>query len=316
VPLSGGTTQVIDVPITAYDPPVLWTSSVGSMRATYTDPLGTVYDLSVTDEDHGYFTRPEIAGWGAPVFQIVTDPRPRGGETVRYIRQESARITWPLHIWGSTHQEFVTRYRAVRRGFLLTAHRTLPGVLRVARPDGTAREIEVYYEEGFKGEPGENWLWANPVLTLFAPDGAWRDTDQTVLTRTQSASGTNFFSPFPAISSSQVLGSTVLTNPGDMVAWPTWTITGPCTALTAANTTLGQSFTLTTTLLTGEQATITTDRPTVRGPTGANLSGSLNWPGAVLWGLQPGDNQVTFTAAGSGTGTQVQLSFYPRYEGV
>ncbi len=42
---------------------------------------------------------------------------------------------------------------------------------------------------------------------------------------------------------------------------------------------------------------------------------ALNWPGAFLWGLVPGENVIRFVAAGGGRGSEVALSFNPRYEG-
>lgn len=289
-------------------------NTVGTMRATYVDPEGTEWDLSNINPDVGYFTTDGIGGWGAPPFEIVTDPVPRGGEAIRAIRSQASRLTWPLHIYADTHMQFITRYRALKRAILMTARRNLPGVLKVARPDGSARTIEVYYEDGFGGEPGENWVSANPVLTLFCPDGSWKDTEQMVITRvTEPAS--SFYTPWLTISSSQVIGSSVIVNPGDVHAWPVWTINGPATSITATNSTTGEAFTLTYAINVGQTITITTDRPTVRGPAGENIAGSLNWPGAWLWGLAPGNNNVTFTVAGAGTGTQIRMAFYPRYEG-
>jgi hypothetical protein len=293
---------------------VAWREDVGTINATWTDPTGVVWPLSDISPDRGFFTTNAIAGWGAQPYEIVTDPMSRGGESVRFIRPQPARLTWPLHIWGDTHQQFVDRYRALRKAFLMTVHKRQPGTLTVARPDGSARAIDAFYQEGWTGEAGQNWLSASPVVTLFCPDGAWRDVQQTVVTRV-AGNPSSFFTNFPAISVSQVLGATVVTNPGDVTAWPTWAITGPCTAVTATNATTGQTFTLTATLTAGQVATITTDRPTVRGPSGENLVGGLNWPAAFLWGLDPGDNSVTFTVAGATSDTQIQLSFYPRYEG-
>ncbi len=289
-------------------------SEIGTIYATWTDPTGTVWSLTdITDTSH-WFTRPEVSGWGAVPVEYTLDPLPRGGHDVRFIRTESARLTWPLHIWGETHVEFVEKYRSLRRAFLMTALRGLPGVLRVARPDGTAREIDAYYEDGFRGEANENWLSANPVLTLLCPDGFWRDATSTVYTRT-SGSAVSFLAPLVTISSAQVLGDTVLTNPGDVDAWPEWTITGPMTELTATNNTSGLAFTLTHTRTAGQQITITTQRPSVRGPGDTNLVGALDWPAAYLWGLMPGDNDVEFLVAGGGSGTTIQIEFFPRYEG-
>jgi hypothetical protein len=291
-----------------------WTEDIGTISATWTDPTGVVWPLSDPSPDRGWFTTDAIAGWGATPYEIVVDPMSRGGENVRYIRANPARVTWPLYIWGETHTEFTARYRALRRAFLMTVHRALPGVLTVARPDGSARSIEAYYQDGWGGEAGQNQTWAKPVLTLYCPDGAWQDITRIVERRT-ATNPVAYNAPFLTLTGSAVLGSTVITNIGDITAWPDWTITGPCTGLTATNTTLGQSFTLSYTLADGEQATITTDRPTVRGPAGQNISGALNWPAAYLWGLAPGDNAITFSVPGSTAHSAVDLSFFPRYEG-
>ncbi len=287
---------------------------VGTMYATWTDPLGTVWPLTDTDPDRGYFTTREIAGWGAQPYEITTDPMARGGESVRHIRAQPGRVTWPLHIWGDTHTQFLDRYRAVRRAILMTVHRGLPGVLTVHRPDGTARFIECFYEDGFTGEAGQNWLSASPVLTMYCPDGAWKGSEEIVERRT-FGTPVSFFSPFGTLSGSQVLGQTVVNNPGEMTSWPQWQITGPCTAVTATNNTTGQSFVLTFTLNPGEVITVTTERPSVRGPSNQNLTGSLNWPSAYLWGLVPDDNNIEFAVSGGGVGTAIELSFHARYEG-
>jgi hypothetical protein len=287
---------------------------VGSITATWTDPLGVVWELSNTAPEIGWFTPPGPAGWSATSYEIVTDPMPRGGETVRFIRSKPATVSWPLYVYGDTHLQFVDRYRQIKRAFAMTLHRRTVGTLRVARPDGTAREIDAYYQDGFTGESGENWLWAKAAISLFCPDGYWRDVDPVTILRNYVA-GANYLAPFPQVSDSLALGETVLNNPGDVDAWPTWTITGPATAISATNITTGYEFTITYTLLANEQITITTQQPTVRGPYGQNLVSALDWPNAYLWSLLPGDNDVIFNVSGASAGTSVQLDFHARYEG-
>jgi hypothetical protein len=291
------------------------TSGVGTMAAQYTDPTGTVWDLTDLDPDLGWFTTPGVSGWGATAYTLTVDKLPRGGVNIRAIRSEEGRLTWPLHIYSdSSHVEFVQRYRAIKQAFLMTAQRNQPGVLRVTRPDLSAREIDVIYEDGLRGEPGENWMSANPVLTLMCPDGYWRDITAIEENR-EYQPGVSFLAPFPQVSAGQVLGQSAINNPGDVIAWPEWTIDGPATVITAETETIGQSFILTQTIAAGETITITTKQPAVRGPVGQNLINQLNWPDAQLWGLLPGDNNVNFTVAGAGPGTKITLSFYPRYDG-
>jgi hypothetical protein len=290
-------------------------TDVGTMYATFTDPEGVTWQLTDTTNDSAWFTSFGVAGWAARPYEFVTDPLPRGGESVRFIRAQAARLTWPMHIWGSTHVEFVQRYRELRRAIMMTVHRRLPGTLRVARGDGTAREIDCYYEEGFAGEPGEHWLFANPVLTLYCPDGYWRDVEPVTVEHSYSGVIVPYLDPFPTVSSSQVLGITTVNNAGEVDAWPEWTITGPMTSLNATNHTTGQEFTLTYTLTAGQQITITSLRPTVRGPGDINLIGSLDWPASYLWPLSAGVNDVEFDVAGAAAGSAIALTFYPRYEG-
>lgn len=299
-------TPPVDVP--------LYIEDVGTVRVVWIDPDGAEWSLTDISPEVGWFTTPAIGGWGARPYEYTFDAQPRGGDEVRFIRAQSARLTWPLHIYGDSHIEFTSRLRNIRRAFMKTAWRNLPGTMRVYRPDGTAREIKCWYEEGFGLGNGDGWLSANPVLTLVAPEGYWRDIQPMKVTRKQET-GVDFLSGFPAVSTAQVLGATTVVNPGDVRAWPVWTITGPATALTGVNNTTGHTFTLTTTLTAGQQATITTEVVQVRGPAGVNLVGSLNWPTAYLWPLQAGSNDVTFTVTGATSGTQIDLTFYPRYEG-
>jgi hypothetical protein len=285
------------------------------MTASWFDPYGVEWPLTDISPSRGFFTRTDISGWGARPYELVTDPVAAGGDQVRFVRAQSARITWPLHIYGESHTEFVARFAAVRAAFMSTLWTGQPGTLRVTRPSGSAREIDAYCEGGFSGEAGENWYSANPVITLFCPDGYWRDT--TVLHEQRAYTpGADFFAPFPTISSGQILGRVPIVNPGEVPAWPSWNITGPATVVTARNWTTGMAWTLSYTLAAGETATVNTmPRPTARGPLGQNLVGAFNWPDAFLWPLLPGGNDVEFTVAGAGTGTAIELVYQARYEG-
>ena len=123
------------------------------------------------------------------------------------------------------------------------------------------------------------------------------------------------------MSSSQVLGATKIVNPGDVEVWPDWVMTGPASLLTATLDDTGESFSIDPdapsighgNLAAGEQVTISTDPPRVRFQDGSSWTGALNWPGAVLWALPKGESNVTFQLDGSGSGSAVDLVFYPRY---
>ncbi len=287
----------------------------GGMVASWTDPDGVIWDLTDHSPDGpGWFTLPGPAGWDATTYEIVTDAVPRGGETVRFIRAKPARIVWPLYVYGDTHLAYKTRHRAIKKAFTSSLHKRRAGYLTVARTeDSTARQIDCYYESGFEGEAGEGWLFSKDTITLFAPDGYWRDVAATTITRDYTP-GVDFLNPFPSVSAS-LLGAVDVINDGDVDAWPTWTITGPMTAMTATNLTTGYEFTVTYTLAAGEQITITTYQPTIRGPVGQNLAGALDWPLAYLWWLAPGYNSVNLNLNGAAAGTSIELTYQARHEG-
>lgn len=287
--------------------------------ATWVDPTGTEWPL--TTPEFGWFTPNSVAeALGAAPITITTFPDPRGGTEPQHIQPGSRRITWPLHIFGSTHTEFLSRWRTLGRAFTRT-RRDGPGRLIISRPDGTAREISAYYEAGWDGTPGMGFVEDDVALTLYCPDAYWADVIPETVLRQFSNWGT-YLGDYPFVSNSQILGNTTIANPGEVEAWPIWRITGPTSLVTATNVTTGESWELDPNatgvahgpLLAGETVTITTRKPTVRGPAGQIWTAAINFPTAVLWPLEPGDNQVTFALAAAGSGSQVELTYQPRYE--
>ncbi|MEU4568660.1 hypothetical protein [Micromonospora sp. NPDC023956] len=279
-------------------------------QAVYIAPDGTEWPLSAPEL--GWATIDDVSGLGAAPVDLITDPHPRYGERVRHVQAQSRVITWPLGVWGESHLEFLGRWRSLGRAFAMTRRRG-PGRLRIIRPDGTAREILVYFQGGFEGVPGMGFTEDVAVVSLFCEDPYFRAVEPLSL-RYGTPTSRLFLNPFPSISSGRVLGDVMATNPGETEAWPEWVLTGPMDSFTALSRTLNQSFTLTYPLAAGQTIRITTDPPTVRGPSGQPLTYALSWPGSVLWPLEPGLNDVRFTAAGSEAGTSVELNYWPRFE--
>lgn len=294
---------------------------VGFAVATWYAPDGSVWPL--TAPDSGLFTQSEgVSGLGAAGITITSDARARGGARVRHIQPGTRSIVWPLYVYGQTHQEFIELWRAVVGAFTQTT-RLGPGTLEIGRPDGSARVVDAYYESGAEVSGKQGYYITSDyfVLSLFCEDPYWRDRQAQTVHR-EFSEGVDFLSPYPSVSSSQVLGETTLTNPGDVDAWPDWTMTGPASILTATRDDTGESFSLNPSaddidhgdLEQGEYVTVQTDPPRVRFMDGSNWTGALDWPGAVLWSLPPGITKVTFDLDGAAAGSAVDMSFYPRYE--
>lgn len=334
----------VPLPDVVTPPTVAYREHDSTMSASWIDPDGTEWPLSTTTEEIGWFTMNGPAGWGATPVELIVDPLPRGGEQVRHVRSKPRRIQWPLYVFGRSHQEFTERYRRIVRAFTKTSQRLAPGWLRVTRPDGRYRQIACYYEQGLEGESGQNQSWARAVVTLYCPDGYWSG-DRPVRAYRDFTGGTSggggeepvaatFYNPFMTVGSSKLIssggdvptdgggadpeeGATEVVNTGDVEAWPTWTIRGPMSKITAENLTLGSRFSITYNLAAEQTIAITTNRPTVRGPGDANLARYVDWfaaGGAELWPLTDGVNRIRFRVDGAATGTQVELLFTPRFE--
>jgi hypothetical protein len=292
----------------------------GFATASYTAPDGTVWPL--TDPRTGWFTVSEgVSGIDMTSYALTKDDYPRGGSRLRSYQAEERAVIWPLHVFGRDHMEFIGRWRALGEAFAASLHDG-PGWLEIARPDGGRRRVRVVYQEGFEGQgkQGTGIISDTAILTLYAPDPYWVDPVPISERREHAGTGRDFFDPYPAVSSGQVLGTTTLTNPGSVEAWPTWTITGPASGATMTNLDTGESFSVDPTavghglLLAGEQVTVTTDPPRVRYQDGSIWTGALNWPSAVLWSLRKGVNHVSFQVDGVGDGSAVEVSFNARYE--
>lgn len=317
MPILAGT---VAPPIPTPPPPVA-VPEVGYASISYIAPDGTVWPM--TDLSRGYYALAEgVSGLGAAPVVLTTDPLPRGGVKLRHVQPQARTIVWPVHVEGSTHQEFIDLWRSLARSFTDTL-RYGPGILDIARPDGRRRQIRVRYQDGWEGlgQAGTGISWDNAVVSLLAEDPYYYDpTPVTIVRAFEGAS--DYLSPFPSVSSSQVLGDTTLTNPGDVEAWPTWTITGPASSATITNLDTAEAFVIDPNatsiahgnLLLSESVIVVTDPPSVRFSDGSNWAGALNWPSAILWGLPPGDTAAEFAVAGAGSGSSVTISFYPRYE--
>jgi len=285
--------------------------------ASWTDPSGVVWPLNTPSA--GWFAAAGAKGLGAVPRTITADERDRGGEgPPRRIQPGPRLITLPLVVVGDTEAQFEDRREALLSAFTGS---DLPGQLAVARADGSLRVIDAYYAEGFDADPDLGITSDLMALTLRCPQPWFRDPTETTVVNAYSATGgRNYLSPYPAVSSGTTLGDSAVTNTGTADTWPSWTVVGPASQIVASSTTTGESWTLTPSdpstghgdLLAGETVTVTTDPPSVRGPSGQNWWGTLN-VGAQLWRLTPGVNAVSYAVMGSAVGTTVTLTYTRRY---
>jgi hypothetical protein len=309
MPLAIGTGTVTPTP---EEPPVVTPTPVERLEVTWIAPDGT--EVPLTQDALGWHVMPDWAGLGAAPIEQTVDADPLGGVQLRHTQAVQRYITLPIRFSARLHMDLITNWRYVGEKLLQT-RRLGPGTLRVRQPDGSSRQIPCHYTSGFDSEQRGGWLWDLAVVTLLATDPYWSDVTAQTFYAEYVSTAVDYQDPYPSVSSAINLASTLTVhNPGEAEAYPSWVITGPMTAIVATNVTTGEAFTLTHTLTAGQQATITTRPPTVRGNSGENITDKLTWPGAVLWALEPGDNDVTFAVTGSASGSRVDLSWTPRYE--
>jgi hypothetical protein len=112
------------------------------------------------------------------------------------------------------------------------------------------------------------------------------------------------------VSSSQAIGTILLSNLGDAPAYPVWDIVGPGRDFKAISVT-GEGFHWTGVLAPGETLRIDTQVGTVRDGRGVNRYAQLA-PAPRLWSIPPGTTQATASLENVTSASSVTCSWRPR----
>lgn len=118
--------------------------------------------------------------------------------------------------------------------------------------------------------------------------------------------GLGFPFAFPFAFGTATSGGLIATNEGTIATLPVLTVTagsGGLTSFTVRNETTGQLVTIVLTMNEAEQLIIDMDAKTVLLNGTASRIDSRVLPDSTWWGLEPGDNVLTFTTSGSSTAT-------------
>jgi hypothetical protein len=268
----------------------------------------------------GYFIpSPGPTGLGVTPRTLVTQKRERGGVQVMWAQVDERLITVPLYVEGPNHSGFLDRWRSLADAFAQTSEFG-PGRLIFSRPDGTRREIQAWLSSGWDNDPERGITWDVATPTLLCPAGNFRNPVPIPIVRRGASGGRRYTKRFPRVSSSQTLGASTVTNPGDVAAWPLWRITGPAGAVTATNETRGEAWVvdfqayLGAPLGAGLVATVNTETGEITGPVagpeGTDWAGAVDFTTSVLWPLNRGPNAISFTVTGDGASTAIEASFY------
>jgi phage-related protein len=296
--------------IGGYNPPPVFPTEVPAV--TWTDARGRTTELGRWDD--GWILQPGVRGFDMPQYQFYTDESPGiDGNALRGARATAREIFLPITFFDSSRATFMDR----KRSFLQTLNPKLGiGTITATEVDGSVRTISAYYASGAEGDFGRDtsgMRWQTVGLTFSCPSPYWLGDSVH-----QEFGGEVIGDWFPilplAVRDGQVLGETTIDNPGDDVGYPIWTITGPMSSATFTNSTTGQALTVSASL-SGSDVLVIDTRERVQT---AILNGTTNWwpnldTDSVLWGLDPGVNEIDLALSGSTSASKVEIDYQPRF---
>lgn len=187
---------------------------------------GSTWDL--VSLSTGVVVTPDgIKGLNMPGFDRYSDSSPsQAGSRFRGSRTQDRKALWPIFIYGGSTGEWIERDRA----FWKSMRPDEFGTWEIVSPEGTSRFLNLYFaddnDKSFGLSPAQ-YGWSVYAVDLIADDlPYWYGED---IVRTFNVdSGAPFFAASPnvfTISPGDSTGTATIDNPGDVDAWPVWTIT-------------------------------------------------------------------------------------------
>lgn len=262
-----------------------------------------------------------LQGRGMPPIEYADEQvAGRGGSRLVDVRHGTPEVAVPLRVRGASSRaearqvvrQWARRFDPVRGD----------GAIR-STLGGQSRRLNCRYVGGM--ELDETSLpmaagMAQFVAVFRAFDPYWEDA--VARTNALQVEALAFLSPdsqtawYPwQVVDAGIAGGFNINNPGDVDAWPVWTVQGPGGPVIVSNNTTGQVLEVGVSLASGQQVRIDTrpDRKTVTGPGGSNA-----WPlvsdQSELWPLRRGSQLITVFMDGSVPGeTQVLLEWRARW---
>lgn len=306
--------EITPPPPPTFDPPQNLYRQTPQVLITDVDGV----DLTLGGEGT-YLLQPGAQGMGLAPVALTSDPFPDGdGSTFRGVRLGEREIFLPVLVMASDY----TSLRDARRTLERQVDPKRGSItLTVVQPDGERRYVEAWYTGGAEGSYGKDTFgveWQSLGLTFRALDPFWYGDTATRSFEVFDTAGVKAFLEGPflpfVLTSTQVIGTTTVDNPGDLDSYPTWVITGPGNGFIANNAATGKQLEITGTIAGGDSVHIDTRRfvQTIEDQDGANLWGRLV-VGSSLWPLLPGEQTVNLTLDSTDVGTRVDLSFTARY---
>lgn len=292
------------------------------LTVTYVDPDGEEWDWSAPTSQCRALS---VTGIGGPPAAYTDISLSGGGSLPQSFSAAKRSIVVGLHVYDDTSQAGLLDLLD-RLTFALWHDRAdipTPGRLVLARPDGSARQIEVFCTSGPPQTEEEASRDAYQRDTSFGLtfesglDPLFADVSPVGPLVFEAPPVSGGVPPIPPVllTPSSTLGTSTVRNTGNGPAFPIWTIIGPGVP-TLTNVTTQREFSLNVTLGSDEIITIDT-RPTRQ--SAIDGDGVDRWGDLVkssprdLWTLIPGVNILNLELASSGTGSKIEMVYYRRW---
>lgn len=248
-----------------------------------------------------------------PNYDLTAQRLPDGSASyLQFVGMQPRAVDLPIQITAASHDALRTSVRALAK--VLHA-RNGDGYLKVTR-SGIARKLTCRYTGGLEQASYFSDRALEAVLSFEAADPLWYATTNQTGSYSQAVASGGWFPFFPLrLITSAVFKNVTVTNPGDVEAWPIWTITGPGATLILKNLTSGLELGLDINLAASEQIVIDT-RPlikTIVNGAGDNLYALLRSGQKSLWPLLAGDNNVQILLNNATGASLVDLAYTPSY---
>lgn len=274
---------------------------------------GSIWDLH-TGAQGVTLLNDGLVGLHLPKFdRYLSSSRAVPGHRRRGSRARARDVVWPLLVHGDTADEWLAR----DTGFWHTIHPDLEGTWRVGVGTREPRELRLTARGDDDHEyPLDPYLngWAKYVAELEAAQPFWTGPVERRFLKVGDGSPIDFFdvagSPPFHITNGQTFSTAMISNPGDVEAYPTWTAVGPLTDIQigVGGVTIDVPFDL----VTDEVLVIDSDpRNQTATLDGVDATADLGFQSFAS--VAPGQDQaLTVVAAGSGSITVELVPLYFR----
>lgn len=274
--------------------------------------LGANGDTVALDGTDGITLTSGFRGLGIPQTDVRIDSSAGDGGVWRSTRRGVREIDLPLVVLGSDRGDVESKLRRIARA--LNDRYGTP-FLVANYSDGSSYTIEIHYRGGaetvFGSDAGETFArWA---ITLSCPDPFWTSVQSVQFSLGYSTTTRGLLPRLDQlqVSASGILGTFVVENPGDVDAYPVWTLDGTSTGTTIQLN--GVGFSYTESMTSSSKTIINTRQATVVNASGVNRYAYLG-TAPKLFALPPGTSTISVTVTGADTSTKISGYFNPRRE--